>query len=157
MHYDNFSHWALIVKSMSLTNSFPSFKTDVIMFTSYPPGSAVFIYYFINIIKGFRDKKIIKFDIIMFILILITAILNRSSSFYLAIAIVSFILLIDFWKDIFNSKNMELLEKFFKNKILVFVKKNKIKTFLILMVFLVLFAIVFRIIGFRFLILILNY
>ena len=48
----------------------------------------IFIYYFINIIKGFRDKKIIKFDIIMFILILITAILNRSSSFYLAIAIV---------------------------------------------------------------------
>ena len=116
----------------------------------------IFIYYFINIIKGFRDKKIIKFDIIMFILILITAILNRSSSFYLAIAIVSFILLIDFWKDIFNSKNRELLEKFFKNKILVFVKKNKIKTFLILMVFLVLFAIVFRIIGFRFLILILK-
>ena len=79
MHYDNFSHWALIVKSMSLTNSFPSFKTDVIMFTSYPPGSAVFIYYFIKLV-GVTESNAI-FAQILLILASITTIFNWKNIF----------------------------------------------------------------------------
>ncbi|EGO2729040.1 hypothetical protein DXT35_06295 [Enterococcus faecalis] len=79
MHYDNFSHWALIVKSMSLTNNFPNFKTDVIMFTSYPPGSAVFIYYFIKLV-GVTESNAI-FAQILLILASITTIFNWKNIF----------------------------------------------------------------------------
>lgn len=45
--YDDFSHWAAIVKEMLLNNRYPSFMDgNRIMFQSYPPGSATYIYYF---------------------------------------------------------------------------------------------------------------
>ena len=44
-HYDNFSHWALVVKTMLLTNRFPSFATPIITYRGYPLGSSVFVYY----------------------------------------------------------------------------------------------------------------
>ena len=43
-HYDNFSHWALVVKSMLRTNRFPNFES-IISFRSYPLGSSVFVYF----------------------------------------------------------------------------------------------------------------
>ena len=49
-HYDNFSHWALIVKEMIRTNHFPNFENVVIDFQSYPPGSATYIYFFTRFI-----------------------------------------------------------------------------------------------------------
>lgn len=44
-HYDNFSHWAVIVKEMVITNKLPNFQSSTIMFNSYPPGTACFIYF----------------------------------------------------------------------------------------------------------------
>ena len=44
-HYDNFSHWALVVKTMLRTNRFPSFETPIITYRGYPLGSSVYIYY----------------------------------------------------------------------------------------------------------------
>ena len=46
LHYDNFSHWALIIKNMFLNNQLPNFETSVIEFKDYQPGSACFIYFF---------------------------------------------------------------------------------------------------------------
>lgn len=46
IHYDNFSHWGLIVKNMLNSNALPNFENSTIQFKSYPPGSALFIYYF---------------------------------------------------------------------------------------------------------------
>lgn len=45
-HYDNFSHWAIVVKNMLATDRFPNFLDEVIMFQNYPLGSSVYIYYF---------------------------------------------------------------------------------------------------------------
>ncbi len=45
VHYDNFSHWALVVKQMLSTNRYPNFEDTVIMFKEYPLGSATYIYY----------------------------------------------------------------------------------------------------------------
>lgn len=45
LHYDNFSHWAVIVKYLLLTDSFPLPDTKIVVFLDYPPGTAVFIYY----------------------------------------------------------------------------------------------------------------
>ncbi len=116
----------------------------------------IFIYYLINIINGFKVKKVILFDMAMIILILITFLLNRSSSFYLAIVIVSVILFIDYSRSIFNSKNINFVKYVFKNKIIVFVKKHKIKSIIISIVTFVVLALIFRIVGFRFAILVLK-
>lgn len=45
IHYDNFSHWGMIVKEILLENRLPNFKSTQIIFTAYPPGTACFIYY----------------------------------------------------------------------------------------------------------------
>ena len=44
VHYDNFSHWALVVRVMLNENRFPTFEDPVVVFQSYPLGSASFIY-----------------------------------------------------------------------------------------------------------------
>lgn len=114
------------------------------------------VYYLIHIINGFKNRKVLKFDILMFILIIITAILNRSSSFYLAIAIVVFIMIIDYWRDIFNKRNSDFLVDLIKNKIFVFIKKHKMQSLLAILVLGFLFLIAFKIVGYRFVILALK-
>jgi hypothetical protein len=47
-HYDNFSHWALIVKEMYLMDGLPDWST-VISFKNYPPGTAIFIYFILKV------------------------------------------------------------------------------------------------------------
>lgn len=49
--YDNFSHWGLVIKSMLLTDRFPSFQDSLIVFQEYPLGSASYIYYFAKLIS----------------------------------------------------------------------------------------------------------
>ncbi len=48
--YDNFSHWATIVKCMLRTDRLPGFADTVIRFQSYPPGSSLYIYYVCRIL-----------------------------------------------------------------------------------------------------------
>ncbi|WP_226910248.1 hypothetical protein [Marinilactibacillus psychrotolerans] len=50
IHYDDFSHWGLIAREISLTNMFPNFESDLITFQSYPTGSASFIYFIARIL-----------------------------------------------------------------------------------------------------------
>lgn len=45
IHYDNFSHWAVIVKYLLSADQFPGADTVLIAFRDYPPGSSLFIYY----------------------------------------------------------------------------------------------------------------
>ena len=47
--YDDFSHWALIVKQMLEDGRYPNFE-NMIIFQSYPPGSASFIFYVATIV-----------------------------------------------------------------------------------------------------------
>lgn len=42
VHYDNFSHWAKIIRFISETMRLPGSRDIIIEFTSYPPGSALF-------------------------------------------------------------------------------------------------------------------
>lgn len=42
--YDNFSHWATVVKDMLIENRMPNFQDTVIRFQSYPLGSSLFLY-----------------------------------------------------------------------------------------------------------------
>ena len=43
---DNFTHWATVVRSMLFTDRFPNFKDVAVTFTTYPLGTAAYIYYF---------------------------------------------------------------------------------------------------------------
>ncbi|WP_077612929.1 hypothetical protein [Clostridium sp. Marseille-P2415] len=45
IHYDNFSHWAIVVKYMLSTNAFPDAASALIDFKNYPLGSSSFIYF----------------------------------------------------------------------------------------------------------------
>lgn len=52
VHYDNFSHWAVVVKNMLITNRFPDAASAIIDFKSYPLGSSSFLYYFCSVVGG---------------------------------------------------------------------------------------------------------
>lgn len=45
IHYDNFSHWAIVVKQMLSTNAFPHAASALIDFKNYPLGTSSFLYY----------------------------------------------------------------------------------------------------------------
>lgn len=44
-HYDNFSHWALLVKALLMEHHFPEMGEALVVFKDYPPGTGVWIYY----------------------------------------------------------------------------------------------------------------
>lgn len=50
IHYDNFSHWGLVVKNILKADALPTFQNAKITYNSYPTGSAIFIYYFCKIV-----------------------------------------------------------------------------------------------------------
>ncbi|AKP64640.1 mutg family lantibiotic protection abc superfamily atp binding cassette transporter permease [Levilactobacillus koreensis JCM 16448] len=43
VHYDNFSHWAVIVKFLTFTGRLPGAHDAIISFTSYPPAMALWL------------------------------------------------------------------------------------------------------------------
>lgn len=58
IHYDNFSHWATMVKFLHFEGRLPSSKDTIISFTSYPPAMALFINYYIYWLK-FNDSTML--------------------------------------------------------------------------------------------------
>lgn len=50
IHYDNFSHWGLVVKNILYADALPTLQNAKITYNSYPTGSAMFIYYFCKIV-----------------------------------------------------------------------------------------------------------
>ncbi|SDH18492.1 hypothetical protein SAMN05192534_102103 [Alteribacillus persepolensis] len=55
LHFDNFSHWGIIVKHLFLYDSLPG-DASVITYKNYPPGTALFVYYIVTLI-GFSETK----------------------------------------------------------------------------------------------------
>ena len=50
IHYDNFSHWALVVKQMLITDAIPDANSLLIDFKNYPLGTSSFLYYVCKIV-----------------------------------------------------------------------------------------------------------
>ncbi len=44
-HYDEFSHWGLVLQDMLITDRYPNFERTRIIFQAYPLGTATYIYY----------------------------------------------------------------------------------------------------------------
>lgn len=57
-YYDDFSHWGTIVKEMLIYNRLPNAQSAAISFKSYPPGSALFIY-FVSLMTGASESKML--------------------------------------------------------------------------------------------------
>lgn len=66
IHYDNFSHWAVVVKNMLITNRFPDAASAIIDFKSYPLGSSSFLYYFCSIVGGDQGVMLIGQILLLF-------------------------------------------------------------------------------------------
>ena len=47
--FDNFTHWATVVKNMLQFDRFPTFAQTAVGFPSYPLGSSTLVYYFCNV------------------------------------------------------------------------------------------------------------
>lgn len=59
VHYDNFSHWAVVVKSMLIENQIPTAASAIIDFKSYPLGSSAFLYYFCRVVDNSEGVMLI--------------------------------------------------------------------------------------------------
>ncbi|MFT8751776.1 MAG: hypothetical protein ABF750_01450 [Oenococcus oeni] len=58
LHYDNYSHWELIVKFLFVEGRIPGASDTIITFTSYPLASSLFIYYVADIV-GFSSGTLL--------------------------------------------------------------------------------------------------
>ena len=57
--YDEFSHWAVIIKNMSMYNTYGTNAESVVRFNEYPPFTAVFQYLFVALQNIFKEDIII--------------------------------------------------------------------------------------------------
>lgn len=53
-HYDNFTHWATIVKFLYLEDRLPAVADRIISYNTYPVGSSLYLYYITKYV-GFSD------------------------------------------------------------------------------------------------------
>lgn len=65
-HYDNFSHWAIIVKQMLSTNAFPTASSTLIDFKNYPLGISSFIYYICRFVGRWEQIMIFAQGVLIF-------------------------------------------------------------------------------------------
>lgn len=97
VHYDNFSHWAVIVKYLITEASLPTATTGIISFTSYPIGSSLFVYY-VTLIVGYHEGVMLlgQFMLIMAALYSLFSVIRDSSrtlmtsSLFLTIALFNY-------------------------------------------------------------------
>ena len=66
VHYDNFSHWAVVVKYMLATNRIPDAASAIIDFKSYPLGSSSFLYYVGRIVGNGEGVMLVGQGILLF-------------------------------------------------------------------------------------------
>jgi len=66
VHYDNFSHWAVVVKYMLVTNHIPDATSAIIDFKSYPLGSSSFLYYVGRIVGNSEGVMLVGQAILLF-------------------------------------------------------------------------------------------
>ncbi|MDD2971336.1 MAG: hypothetical protein PHE02_04300 [Lachnospiraceae bacterium] len=66
IHYDNFSHWGVIVKYMLIYDEIPDAATAIIDYKDYPLGSASFLYYFCKIAGNSQGNMIVAQALLLF-------------------------------------------------------------------------------------------
>ena len=89
-HYDDFSHWALIVRRIVETNRFPNFTDTLIEYQEYPVGSAAFIFFVIKLTCGSESMQMLAQVYVMVASIIPLFSLSKKSWLLVAFVISSF-------------------------------------------------------------------
>lgn len=95
IHYDNFSHWAIVVKDMLTFDRYPNFKDTFILFQEYPLGSSTYIYYMTKMISQSESMQMFaqSYMIISFIFPIMKYIKkNRIVQYLMIVLFIDFIL-----------------------------------------------------------------
>ena len=58
-NYDEFNHWALIIKNMYINNTYGTIENSIVTFNEYPPFTAIFQYLFLKISGTYAEDLII--------------------------------------------------------------------------------------------------
>ena len=58
IHYDNFTHWATMVKYLTFVGELPSAQQNLVTFTDYPPITAMFLTY-LSTIVGYHEGSLL--------------------------------------------------------------------------------------------------
>lgn len=89
-HYDNFSHWAVIVKFLFTEGHLPTVQDTIISYTSYPMGSSLFVYYAV-MIAGFQDNVMLigQFLLIVSAFYAMFAVIRDKSRFMIVTAMIA--------------------------------------------------------------------
>jgi len=66
IHYDNFSNWAIVLKQMLSTYTFPTASSDLIDYKNYPLGTASFLYYVCRFVGHAQAIMITAQDVLIF-------------------------------------------------------------------------------------------
>lgn len=66
IHYDNFSHWGIVVKQMLGTDAFPTAQSNLIDFKNYPLGISSFIYYIARFVDSSQPIMIVAQGLLIF-------------------------------------------------------------------------------------------
>lgn len=70
-NYDEFNHWAVIVKNMFMYNSYGTNSESIVAFNEYPPFTAIFQYLFLDINNVYSEDIIIMAQNILYFSIMI--------------------------------------------------------------------------------------
>ncbi len=85
-HYDNFSHWAIIVKYLLTANAFPNADSAIISFKEYPLAASTFIYYICLFLGRSQGIMLLAQNVLIFSCILsVFGIIREKSRFLLYI------------------------------------------------------------------------
>lgn len=91
VQYDNFSHWAIVVRRMLEVNRYPNFDDTVIMFQEYPLGSATYIYFFTKLTCTSESVQMLAQSYMMLAAILPLYSFAKKNHGAVSIVIVSFV------------------------------------------------------------------
>lgn len=69
--YDEFNHWAVIIKNMFIYNTYGTNPETIVRFNEYPPFTAIFQYLFLAIQKVYREDTIIIAQNVLYLSIII--------------------------------------------------------------------------------------
>ena len=129
-HYDDFSHWALVVKTMLINNRIPNALDTVIDFKSYPLGSSLFIYYFSKMVGNTEGILMLANNyIILCALLPLTKYIKNKISYIFFLVFINFIFCLNIR---INSLLVDTLLPCFAFATLFFIHSEKENSFYLL-------------------------
>ena len=98
-HYDNYSHWGLVVKRMLETNRYPNFKDTLIQFQEYPLGSSSYIYFFVKLTKTSESFQMLAQTYVMLAAMLSLYSFAKQNHLAVSVVMVSFVNYVFWYND----------------------------------------------------------